>query len=455
MDGLKKELIEKLLCRGKVFEIGGSVRDSLLGMAVAAADRDYLVTGIPIDDLVSVLRQHGKVDLVGRAFGVIKFSHHDNGSGPYPQNDISLPRREFSTGSGHRDFHIDFDHTLPIEEDLQRRDFTINAIARDLSNGRIVDPLGGSGDVANRVLRVIGHDSFRDDPLRDLRGVQFVARFGLSVDPATLAAMTECAPMIRTVTAERIGLELTKLLTKSAKPSVGLRLMHEIGLMKEVMPELDQGAGVTQPGGYHAYDVLEHSLHTVDAIRPDLRMRWAALLHDITKPKCRNEVEGGVTFYGHEKSGAKTAKNILIRLRYPNQLIDDVTTLIDQHMFAIPPTDKGMRRLVRRASTELIFDLLDLRRADVVGQGMGNKTDDVDEFERRIREELNRKPPFSVNDLEIDGNDIMELFQIPESPLIGMALDHLLELVLDDPERNRRDILIEATKEFLNSEESK
>jgi len=455
MTGLKKDIFDALLACGSVYEVGGCVRDSLFGRDVSEKDRDYLVTGIPIDELIALLGRFGRVDIVGKSFGVIKFTPRGDGASPAATYDIALPRREFSTGIAHRDFEVDFDHTIPVEEDLLRRDFTINAVARDMKTGALIDPVDGQRDITKRTLRMISPISFTDDPLRILRGIQFAARCDLTIEAETMRAMREHADLIRTVTPERISEELNKLLVRVKKPSTGFLLMQEIGLLKLILPELHESVGVAQPGGYHAHNVFEHALYTVDAAIPTLRLRWAALLHDVTKPQSLREVEGGVTFYGHETSGARVAKKVLGRLRYPNNFVAEVATLIDQHMFSIPPTDKGLRRLVRRTGIDLIFDLLDLRRADVVGQGMGNKTDDVDEFERRIKDELDRKPPFAVKDLAIGGADLMMLFNIPESPIIGDILAHLLEIVLDDPEKNREDILVEAVKEYLHSEETR
>ena len=455
MTGLKNKIINKLLDRGRVYEVGGCVRDSLLNREVAAKDRDYLITGISFDDLIVLLKKFGRVDLVGKSFGVIKFTAYNNGSGPYPTVDIALPRKEYSTGAAHRDFKVDFDHTVPVESDLRRRDFTINAIARDLASGEFIDPLGGQADLGNRLLRMIDPSNFEDDPLRILRGIQFAARFELTIEPDTLAAMRESVKLMSTVTPERVNEELGKLLTRSKKPSYGFTLMRDIGLLGLILPELEETVGVTQPGGYHAYDVFEHLLYTTDAAAPSLRLRWAALLHDITKPRAKRVEGDKATFYGHESSGAKKARRILRRLRYPSDLVREVGVLVERHMFTIPPTDRGLRRLVRKTGVDLIFDLLDLRRVDVIGQGMGNRTDDVDEFEQRIREELERKPPFSVTDLAINGGDLMELFQIPQSPRIGEILSHLLELVLDDPEKNNRETLIEAVKDYMQSEETR
>jgi len=455
MAGMNKGIVDDLLCHGRVYEVGGCVRDALLGDDIECKDRDYLVTGIPLADLVVILKKHGYVDQVGRSFGVLKFSPRAHDGGENITFDVALPRKEISTGSAHRDFDVDFDHSIPIEDDLLRRDFTINAMARDLQTGELIDPFDGQLDLKNHLLKMIKPRCFEEDPLRVLRGVQFASRFDLRIEDETFEAMKRYSDRITTVSPERISEELTKLLTRSKKPSTGFSIMRDIGMLKLVLPELEETIGVTQPGGYHAHNVFEHLLATVDAVKPTLRLRWAALLHDITKPLTKQESEDKATFYGHESSGARIASRILGRLRYSNEVIRDVKTLIERHMFVVPPTDKGLRRLIRKTGVNLIFDLLDLRRADVVGQGMGNTTEDIDEFEARIRAELDRKPPFSVNDLEIGGKEVMEVFGIPESPKVGDILTHLLELVLDYPEKNEKEILIEAVKDYLHSEETR
>ena len=249
--------------------------------------------------------------------------------------------------------------------------------------------------------------------------------------------------------------ELNKLLLRAERPSIGFHLMQETGLLKEIMPEFEETVGVDQPGGYHKYNVFEHTLHTIDAAPPRLHLRLAALFHDITKPRAKRLVEGGATFYGHEKTGARVAAKVMKRLRYSNDLIADVCTLVERHMFTTAVTDKGMRRLIRRVGQDLIFDLLDIRRADVRAQGMGGKTDDVDEFEQQIKEELDRKPPFSLKDLAIDGEDIMREFGLEESPLIGRVLNHLMDKVLDRPEDNTPEKLNKYAGLFLKKLENK
>ncbi len=445
--------LRDLLHSGEVYLVGGPVRDRLLGFSVAGKDTDFLVRLIPIEKLQQILRRHGAVSLVGKSFGVIKFTPETSGGEGTVTYDIALPRSERSTGVAHTDFDVDFDPQLPVERDLLRRDFTINAIAENCATRELADPAGGQTDLKQRRLRMVFPNAFRDDPLRILRGAQFLARFELSLDPATKEAMREAVPLVATVSMERVAEELTKLLTLSAKPSAGFKLLQELGALKILIPELEETVGVDQPGGYHAYPVFEHSLHTLDAAPPTLRLRWAALLHDINKPQCK-QVEGDkATFYGHEKIGARTARRLLRRLRYPNDLADDVSLLVDRHMFTTGVTDKGVRRLIRWLGPELIYELLDLRRADVIAQGKGGHTDDVDELQQRITGEINKKSPFGLKDLAINGHDLIQQLGLSPGPKIGAILSHLLEIVLDDPAQNTADNLLHEARKLLDGKE--
>ena len=447
---LNKETVDEILKTGGLYEVGGAVRDKYLFDGVKPKDRDYIVTGIPYNDLSKLLKNFGKVDLVGKSFGVIKFTQFKDGK---PKTfDITLPRTEFSTGQGHKDFQVDFDPNIPIETDLKRRDFTINAMAVSLKDNELIDPLDGMGDLNNRQIRMVYDESFKDDPLRMLRAVQFSARFEFEIEPDTLKAIKKYAHLIKTISPERISEELNKLLELADKPSTGFRLMQETGLLKEFFPELEDCVKVDQPGGYHNYDVFEHTLHVIDAAPKDLKIRLAALFHDINKPQHKRVVPKGATFYGHESSGGKTAKAVLTRLRYSNDVIKDVRLLVERHMFTTDVTPKGMRRLVRRVGLDLIFKLLDLRRADVEGQGMGGTTEDVDQFEADIKDEIDKKSPFTLSDLAIDGNDIMEMFDIKPGKKVGEILEYLMEKVLEEPSENRKEKLESYAKEFYQND---
>lgn len=442
-----------LLAEGDVYEVGGSVRDRLLsqekGEEPPAKDKDYLVCRIPIERLQSILGRHGAVNLVGRFFGVIKFTPNHSGE----TYDLSLPRLEKSYGSGHTDFHVDFNPDLPVEDDLGRRDFTINAIAQDLRTGALIDLFDGQADLKARILRMVFPSAFLEDPLRVLRGIQFAARLGLGIEPKTRRAMRDASHLMKTVSAERVNEELNKLLLLAEKPSRGFVLMQELGVIKEILPELEDTVGVDQPGPFHKWPVFEHTLECVDAAPPRLNVRWAALLHDINKPQCKVVDGDRATFYNHDKMGAFTARKVLQRLRYPGELIDDVSTLVDKHMFATQVSDKGVRRLIRKVGIPLIYDLLDLRRADVHAQGKGGSTEDVDLLQSRITAEIEKKSPLGLKDLAVNGGDLMRELAIPPGPTIGRVLHDLLEIVLDDPERNNRDDLLRAARNILSRNE--
>ena len=451
MSTLSDTIVKEILKKGKIYEVGGVVRDRIISPVLPDKDVDYLVTGLPLDDLCSVLKSYGKVDLVGKSFGVIKFTPNKRFSNneKIPAFDLALPRKEYSTGVGHRDFKVDFDHNLRVEDDLFRRDFTINAMAFDLATKKLVDPLGGKKDIKKGLIRMTSPDSFKDDPLRMLRGIQFAARFEFELEKKTYECLCRNIELIRTISPERIQEEINKLLTRAKRPSTGFRLMHKTGLLKETFPELEKGAGVDQPGGYHEYDVLEHSLITVDNAPMDLTIRLAALFHDVSKPETKSLTETGATFYSHDKKGAKTTQKVLQRLRYSNELIFRVVLLVDKHMFTMGVGDKGLRRLINRVGQENIFDLLELRRADIIAQGRGGDTLEVDEFEQRIRLEIDKKPPFGLKDLMVNGEDIMKEFNLDPGPMVGKILNHLMEKVLDEPEFNQRDKLLKEAKEFL------
>jgi tRNA nucleotidyltransferase (CCA-adding enzyme) len=444
--GLDPKLLELILDRGRIYEVGGVVRDSLLKRLVTQKDKDFLVTGVPYEELSKILRKFGRVDLVGKSFGIVKFTPRDQKI----TYDVALPRKEFSTGVAHRDFQVDFDHTLPVEEDLKRRDFTVNAMAKDLATGKIIDPLNGKKDLENKTLRMTSAKAFEEDPLRMLRGIQFAARFEFEIEPETLQAMKDNSRLINSVSPERIQEELNKLLLQADRPSLGFRLMKETAILEEVLPELAVCVGVAQPGGYHKFDVFEHTLLSIDSAAQNLRIRLAALFHDICKPQCRELVPDGATFYGHERKGAGVAKRVMKRLRYPYQLTSEVVLLVRRHMYTDRVTEKGLRRLIRKVGEDLIFDLLELRRADIKAQGRGKMGKDVDRFKKRIQEELERKPPLSVSDLAIDGHDVMKLCKIRPSPMVGKILNHLLNKVLDDPEFNQKEQLLEEALSFYN-----
>lgn len=442
---------------GEVFEVGGPVRDRFLGRPVK--DHDLLCRNLPMQRITSILAPFGKVAAVGKSFGVIKFSPHRD---PGVAIDIALPRREISTGSGHRDFAVDFDPNLPVELDLGRRDFTMNAMAMSLSDGRIIDPFGGQRDLEARVLRMVFPRAFEEDPLRLIRGIQFAARFALAIEPETWEAMRRSAKLIETVSPERISAELIKLLG-APRPSVGFNLMVESDLLRAIIPELSAIRGIEQdkqPGD----DVFGHTMRVLDAARGDpnvenrgdIDLLFAALLHDIGKAKTArpHPTDQRVVFFGHQIVSARLAKKWMNRMKVSacGVDIDVVLLLIEHHMFETKSSfsDRAIRRFVSKVGTGLISKLLDLRLSDNRGGKHPRGIKGVERLRTRIREELAKKPPFGPKDMAIDGHDLMGL-GLAEGPVVGRILRALVECVLDEPAHNERDKLLALAKEMLEN----
>ncbi len=439
---------------GTVYEVGGTVRDQLWGMP--HKDKDLLVTGIKLNDLISLLRSHGNLQEVGKSFGILKFQARNKEGG----FDIALPRTERSTGLGHRDFEVQFDEKLPVEVDLGRRDFTVNAMAREWKTGRLIDPFDGGRDLEQKILRQVFAESFPEDPLRLLRAVQFAARFELTLEPQTYEALRKNAALIETVSPERVVEEIGKLF-RARHPSRGFYLMKETGLLKFVFPELQKTIGVEQPAK-RSGDVFDHTMKVLDASRSsedldrpgDVETMFASLFHDIGKPYTQgyNEKTKRITFYGHQIVSTRLARKWLNRYRATMLGIeqDNVLKLVHEHMFETKSfySEKAIRRFIHKIGKDLIFKLIDLRIADKKGGAYPNKMHGVLRLKQKIQEELDRKPPFGPKDLGIDGNDLMKL-GYPEGPLLGKILKTLVELVLDDPAQNARESLLDyISKQF-------
>jgi tRNA nucleotidyltransferase (CCA-adding enzyme) len=435
-----------------VYEVGGPVRDELMDRE--AKDHDYLVRHLTVRQIQNLLEPFGTVTLIGRSFGVIKFTPHGERSATV---DIALPRKEMSTGEGHRDFEVDFDPELTVEEDLGRRDFTINAMARDLKNSKLVDPHGGQKDLKKRLLRQVFPNAFKEDPLRLMRAVQFAARLNLNIEDQTWEAMREHARLIKTVSKERIAEEIGKLMT-AAKPSRGFEIMRDCGLLTHVLPELEAIIGIDQdkqPGE----DVFDHTMRVLDATRGDpaikhsgnLDLMFAALLHDIGKSKTKryHEPSERVVFFGHQIASKRMARGWLEHNKISTLGVnaDTVCKLIEHHMFETKAyfTDKAIRRFIAKVSPELIFMLMDLRLADNRGGKHPTGIKGVQKLTKRIKAEMDRKPPFGPKDLEIGGHDLMAL-GFSEGPQIGQALSSLVQLVLDNPELNTKEQLLALAK---------
>ena len=449
--------LAECLPSGSLFAVGGRVRDEIRaeidGVDRPAKDLDYVVVGIDLEELARRLSGIGRTDVVGASFAVVKVTIDGM------TVDVALPRRERSTGVGHREFAVEAGPGVRLEDDLGRRDFRMNMIARALPDGALIDPYGGVADIVARRIDLLNAEAFVEDPLRMLRACQFAARFEFELTAATMRAMRAAAPLIASIAPERVRDELTKFLTAAARPSIALRLMRDGDLLERILPEIALGIDVAQ-NRYHAYDVFEHNLRTLDAVRPgDLTLRLAALLHDVAKPHTRT-VEGDEThFYGHENVGASIASDLLGRFRFPHEVITTVSALVKHHMYAADPSleAKSLRRFVRRIGTAELERQFALRAADIAGSGLPKRGDENERFQSRVWEIVRERPPLSVRDLAVSGGDIVaELVaagRLPPTsrggPEVGIVLDHLLEQVTDVPARNERERLLPSARTFI------
>lgn len=442
---------------GEIYYVGGCVRDELLGHP--SKDHDFLVTKIPMERLTQLLKPLGKVAVVGKSFGVLKFTPHDT---PDVTFDIALPRTEKSTGTAHREFEVSYDPALPVEVDLARRDFTVNAMARNVRTGEIIDPFQGQEDLRNRLLRQVFPQAFSEDPLRILRGVQFAARFGFTLETQTAASMQEHAELLRTVSGERIMEEIVKLF-KAPKPSVGFVMMRDLGILPVVIPELAANVGIEQDK-IAGDDVFAHTMRVIDASRGDkkvhhagdLNLMLAALFHDVGKAKTmRFDPEvGRITFYGHQLVSKRQARKRLDDWRCQTVGVDParVLNLIEHHMFETKSffSDKAIRRFIHKVGKEDIQLLMDFRLADNRGGKHPNSIGGVEKLRARVQEELDRKAPFGAKDLAIRGNDLIAIGVKP-GPLMGYIIFQCVDLVLDEPEKNTKEDLLALASQIRDN----
>ena len=381
---------------------------------------------------------------------------HDPGE-PRPRAAVPIEVTTFRGEGAYSDArhpdHVVFG--VSLEEDLARRDFTINAMAYDPVAATIVDPHGGRADLAARLLRAVGDPAarFREDGLRVLRALRFAAVLELDLDPATEAAIPSALPSLARVSAERVRDELLKLLA-ARQPSRGLRIAERTGVIALLLPELAACVGLSQ-NHFHRHDVWEHTLATVDAIEGDALRRLGALLHDIGKPPTRTPKEdapGEFAFFRHEHAGAGLADEVLRRLKLPTRDRTRVVAMIAQHMFWYEPTwtDATVRRFIRRVGEENLADLFALRSADVIAHGMGaDPADETGELSRRIAAVLAADQALHITDLAVDGGDVMRTLGVPPGRVIGEVLATLLEMVIEDPSLNQRQRLLELIPQVV------
>jgi tRNA nucleotidyltransferase/poly(A) polymerase len=446
------------------------VRDELLGRE--SKDADFLVPAIDIDGLRAALEPHGRTEelvVAGRAVGV-RFWPRDASVRRLARAGIELapPRREVSTGRGRHDFEIAVDPTATVEEDLARRDFTINAMARRLADDMLVDPYGGSADLAARVLRTVSPGSFAEDPLRLVRGLRFVSQLDLDPSEETVEQMRREAAGVRLVSGERIGGgvqadgmgELSKLLLGD-HPAKALRLARDTGILVELLPELEKAVGFDQESRYHALSVDEHTFEVVQAAadaRRVLAVRLAGLFHDLGKPHVAwRGTDGRLHYYAkpgysaksHEQVSAELAERALSRLRYPTELRRRVVRIVRSHMVDTSRAEPlRARRLLARYGGSLLTDLLDHKEADLRGKGDFHAEEELEQLKRlRAVVAKERSSPHRIRDLAVRGDDLIAIGFRP-GPALGRALAKLLDDVVRSPELNTKEALLRRAREL-------
>ena len=416
------------------YAVGGCVRDFCLGRK--PDDWDITTSARP-DEIKALFPrtidtgiQHGTVTVMMGRIGY----------------EVTTYRIDGDYSDGRHPDSVTF--TDVLTEDLKRRDFTINAMAYNDTMG-LVDEFGGMEDLKAGVIRCVGNaeERFSEDALRMLRAVRFAAQLGFEIEEDTYAAITKLAPTLERVSAERIRVELMKLLASDNPWRI--RTACETGLTRVFFPEFDEMMLTPQNTPHHCYSVGEHTIATLMNIRADKNLRLAMLVHDIGKPSCRWRDENGRDhFTGHPEAGVPIAREVLRRLKFDNDTIDFALKVVRYHDERPEATERNVRRLMARAGKDIFPELFEVKRADTLGQSLylrEEKLKYIDDIEKCYMDIIEQEQAVTIKDLAINGRDIMEL-GIPSGPYIGEILSALLEEVLDDPDKNDRKTLILLVK---------
>ena len=450
----------------KAYLVGGAVRDML--MKVPPHDWDIATNATPQD----VIKLFKFVVPTGIEHGTVTV--HFKGT----EIEVTTFRTEAGYSDGRHPDSINYAAT--IEEDLARRDFTMNAIAASLEDGQLVDPYGGQEDIKKKLIRTVGlaHERFMEDGLRPVRALRFASKLGFSIEKDTYSEIfkEEIQKKALSISIERFRDEFEKIL-KSPLPSVGLKLLEETGLLALFIPEFSVCRGCVQSDyrAFHKFDVLDHLFYACDgAPSSKLNVRLAALFHDIGKPAAKRlvretvldgekkdgstkEIET-VTFYNHEALGEKITRSLMIRLKFSNEMINNVCHLVKEHMFHYEAnwSDAAVRRFIMRVQPECMEDLYDLRLADMYG--MYNEKVDLRysasielllELKERVQKELVKNSAISLKSLAVNGRDLMEA-GIPAGKELGRILNELLNCVVEDPAMNTKEALLKTAKALQN-----
>ena len=431
-----REIIEVLEGAGyEAFAVGGCVRDAVLGRE--PADWDITTSAMPEEVKALFSRtidtgiQHGTVTVMKDHVGYEVTTYRIDGE----YEDARHPKEVSFTSN--------------LVEDLKRRDFTINAMAYNDRVG-IVDEFDGIGDLEHKIIRCVGEpkERFGEDALRILRAVRFSAQLGFGIDEATKEAMKALAKNLEKISAERIQVELVKLLV-SDHPDY-LRVAYETGITAVVLPEFDECMKCEQNNPFHIYTVGEHTLHSLLQVENDKVLRLTMLFHDFGKPMTHSKNEEGISkFYGHPGVSSEMAREIMRRLKFDNDTTDKVKKLVAEHDRFIKNEPNRVRRALSKITKDLFPYFLKVRRADILAQNpeiQEERLAELAELTRLYEEILEKEQAVSIKELEIDGKDLLTA-GVKQGKQIGDILSNLLELVLEEPEKNEKEILLSHVKE--------
>jgi len=470
-----KEIIDTFVKTGfETYIVGGAVRDILMNKSVY--DWDFTTNATP-EQILKIFKDAYYTN----EFGTVGTPSEEESERPY---EITTFRTEHAYSDFRRPDKVEWGKTL--EEDIKRRDFTVNAMALKILNTKseilnksknrnsksktnsqspvtkysaitvnveVIDLYDGQKDLKYKQIRAVGdpNERFSEDALRMMRALRIASQLNFKIEKNTFDAINSNKTLIHKISKERVKDELLKIL---ASENPGMMLFKESGLMDEILPELSKTFGVEQksPGRHHIYDVGTHCLMALKFVAEknnDPVVRFATLIHDIGKPQTYKRLGSGtITFYNHELVSARIAKNIADRLHFSNKQKDKLYTLVRFHQFTVDEkqTDSAIRRFIRKVGLENVEDMLDLRIGDRLGGGARETSWRLEEFKNRLIEV--QKQPFTVRDLKIDGNDIMKILALEPGPKVGKVLQTLYDDVVENNISNEKEALLDRLKEI-------
>ena len=438
-------IIKRLQKEGyEAYIVGGCVRDAILNKE----PDDWDITTSARPEQVKALFR--KTFDTGIQHGTITVMMPNAESGKLEGYEVTTYRVDGKYEDHRRPTSVTF--TASLLEDMKRRDFTINAMAYNEEEG-IVDHFDGMGDLERHVIRCVGkaQERFDEDALRILRAVRFAAQLDFTIEEQTRLAIEKQAELLNDISAERIQVELTKLLL--SKHPERLRTAYELGVTAVVLPEFDRMMQTEQNNIHHMYSVGEHTLRVIEQVPAQKALRWAALLHDVAKPVTKTTDEKGDHFYGHNEAGVELARQILTRLKFDNATIDRVKRLVYWHDYAMGALIKlrTFRRGLSKMGADLFEDYICLKRADILGQSTymrQEKLDRLDVLRDYYTQIIEENQCLSLKDLAVTGKDLITELGMQPGKEIGTTLHTLLDRVLDDPSLNERNVLLDMARQL-------